>query len=1049
MPALTASDLTTIRTRPIGRRFGFYIFQPVEIANLTIGGAPSTGDRVLTTSTNSGDPSTAIAGMTCRVTDSGGNPKLKPSKVRFKTWAANTLTVAENAIAWAAGDIVSIVRLWEVWPKIPYFNPSTGVQYKDRDIAWADDATAQPPKANAGPAAVATLSGGFVDVTFKSYLSWSSLTPLPNLLPFIVGEDTAYGGQWCFESPLGDPPSGGLLWAALGGSPTIASGGVNSSTITYRYSSAGFYYVSLTVTDGNGKTGVRYVPVIVDDGTLAQSYTVPGDRSWNGRGWSLSRRVLSIAAAADNANWYDGAPCFLVADSSGAAERAFAGNRQNLRWSGWLVEDTTKRSAFSREVEFRALSTNDILANIPAYPTAFRSDVSPADWYEFTSLSIDSIVHLLLHWHSTVEWVADYFPMSETAWTDRLRPGENCRGQDLLSQINYVLAAAKAELRCDRQGSLRAMRKEWFLSTSEKSGRDTVFTLATGDIQEATYGPSPHQAKVREVRLDGVDGSSNPYLSGAPGDSPLDGGTPVEEKNLAPLNQAELDQWSGQQLAIENWQVPLTVKMSGEYDVLDPAIGEFIAGTLSSFDPRLPDGPYSVQGVAFEDDSERGVTLSTVRLMAAPGQYEAEARDLPTSAPAPPDPPTIPDTPPVPSDEPVGTGERCGVAGEGGFFYSENARTGAPTTWAAYNTGLSDATWIRSLCRDPRRSSYAACIDNNGAVFTTTDWLGGAAWASSLTEAAAKTLIEAAHEAVTIGPVLSSVNCFAKSTDETGVLVVVAQYTTASGGFTRVLYSTDWSTWACGGEIPGFDYLGTVYKSWTLKEKDNTVGAVSNTGQGELTFDGANIIICAKSMRDSSLSASAFNWSDDWGATWQSTAETQQGGIADGADGPRAARCLSTGTLIMTWWRLNAGGANDHIIASDDDLALPVSTVTSLTGSAVTNEYANVRGMLDILYNDARAELFVDGTDTEVYIGGVLSDTISGDECRLIKGFDLDEDFILVGRSWQFSEKAGAADEAILYRSTDGGDNFADASGNLYTLGCRSVSDIVYDPISD
>jgi hypothetical protein len=294
------------------------------------------------------------------------------------------------------------------------------------------------------------------------------------------------------------------------------------------------------------------------------------------------------------------------------------------------------------------------------------------------------------------------------------------------------------------------------------------------------------------------------------------------------------------------------------------------------------------------------------------------------------------------------------------------------------------------------------------------------------------------------------VNCFAKTTDQVGVLCVVAQYTLTAGSVahTRVLYSTDWSSWACGGEIPGFDYLGTVYKSWTLKEKDPTI-AVSNFGDGELTFDGTNIIIVAETMRDSSLAACGFNWSDDWGATWQGSAVTQQGGVGNVATGPKCARCLSTGTLIITWWKLTNTGTDDHIIGSTESLSLPLSTVTALTGTAATNERASKRGMFDVLADDTRAELYVDGTDTDIYIGGVLSDTILNDECRTIQGFSGDEDYIMVGRSWLNAEEASGGDSNVLYRSTDKGDNFSNQTGNLYTLGARSIVGVVFDWIQD
>ena len=543
MPVLNAADLQNLRARPVGRNWTYYVFQPATTWSGTVGGAPSRADRALTVATVAGNPLNIRADSTLRVTNAAGAPKDYPSRVRIRSYNAigPVLTVADNDIDWVNGDRIYAMRLFELWPRYVYIDPATGTQYKDRDIAWVDDNTAQPPKANAGPAAIATLVGGQADVIFADNGS------------FVV-------------------PTGGAvasyLWSTYGGAPAVVAGALNTNTVTLRYTTAGYYYVTLTVTDANGKTALRHVPVIIDDGTLGRRVE-SGGRSWDHYGWVLNRELLGIDA--DDSFFYDGAPCFLAADTQNTAAGAFADNRSNLRWSGWLMEDRLRRPFYRRSINYRAVSSAHILANIPAFPVGVRSDAAPADWYELTGLCLDSVCFHLMHWHSTAMQVCDYYATGE--WATRLRPGENCRADDLLSQVDDVLHACYGNLRCDRQGMLRAMRDEWHLSVAEQAARARVLTIQDSDFMEITYGPRKHRAVVRETRLLGVDGASNPYMSGAPGDAPLEGGRPLEVQKLSPISQAELNQWAGQELAVQNWQWIIRMPFSGEGDCVDPALG--------------------------------------------------------------------------------------------------------------------------------------------------------------------------------------------------------------------------------------------------------------------------------------------------------------------------------------------------------------------------------------------------------------------------------------------------------------------------------------------
>ena len=591
MPAISGGDNVIIQGRPIGRRWTLYVYQPATLWTGTVGGSPSRGDRSLTVATVTGALADIYSDMTIRVTDSADAIKDYPSKVRFRDDPdATTITIGDNNIDWTAGDKLTAQRLFEIWPRHVYID-SDGVQFKDRDIAWSSDAEVQRPKANGGPAAIGTLSGGVCDLVFTD--AGSFVTPT--------------GGAITSQA-----------WAAMGGTPAVQAGAENSGTVTYRYSSAGYYYVRHTVQDANAKTGFVYIPVIVDDGTYGITGAVPGDREWDKsvKGWKLSRDLLGLDT--DETKFYDGAPVFLAADDNQVADSAFPANRSHLRWSGWLIEDDVSRAKRSRTISYRAVSTNHILQTIPAYPIRIGVLASPADWYNIKTANTDAISLYLMFWHSTVHHICDYHPTGEYA--SRLRAGERCRSENLLSQLNWVLAGPVADLRCDRQGVLRAIRSEWHLSAAEQAAITTVFSMALEDVQSIEYGPRPHRATVREVKAGGVDGSSNPYLSGAPGAAPLDGGRPEEFMSLAPNSQAELNQWCAQELSVRNWSIPVTIKLAGEYDVVDPALGEFVwfnAGTLFG-EPKLPNGDFSIDGVRFTDDHQNGYTFAEWELIPDP-----------------------------------------------------------------------------------------------------------------------------------------------------------------------------------------------------------------------------------------------------------------------------------------------------------------------------------------------------------------------------------------------------------------------------------------------
>jgi hypothetical protein len=492
--------------------------------------------------------------------------------------------------------------------------------------------------------------------------------------------------------------------------------------------------------------------------------------------------------------------------------------------------------------------------------------------------------------------------------------------------------------------------------------------------------------------------------------------------------------------------------------MLDIAPHQYLEHTLASGDTirgiSWTDQKFVPRTISFSHDPSTGifsVDVSAEMETDNTGVVSVNG-DVPSSPPdAGPPPSSPPAWNPLPTDPDLGTGEVLGVAGEGGFFWTSEA-LGVSPTYAAYNTGIGDSSYISSLCNDPKLPYRAACIDNNGDVHVTTNWRAGSAWTSSLTVTEADTLVEAKVGGTVTGLKITCVKAFAKSTDETGTLLAVVQFnwdeTTGENApqlmKTRVLRSTDWgTTWACGGEIPGLTYLAFVYKSWTLEAK---LVADTNHGEGDLAWDGTNLIIAARTMRNNSIAVSALSYSSDWGENWLSAPVEGFGGTGTPAEGVTAADVDSNGKLYMVWWKTIAGSPDVHDLVSTTNLGGSIDIVKALTDG---DDYANRRDMFKIMLDNGWVALFEDAGDTKVEVNGSLQSTLSSDVYRFVHGFEKNEDILYVGRSYITGEKASGGDEDLLRVSQNQAVSFAADGTNLYALGLRGVTGIITDWSND
>ncbi len=249
-------------------------------------------------------------------------------------------------------------------------------------------------------------------------------------------------------------------------------------------------------------------------------------------------------------------------------------------------------------------------------------------------------------------------------------------------------------------------------------------------------------------------------------------------------------------------------------------------------------------------------------------------------------------------------GEYLGAGGEGGFAYTANALAASPT-WNDWNDDMDDSSWVGSVCQDPGDPEAAACIDATGAVYTTDDWRGVFSWSKALSIAALVTLIEAEIGVTPTAAHIVDVKAFVVGSNT--MLFAVAEYKEAPYWRTVVLRSPDFgNSWACGQPVPGKIDDSYLY--------EDTGDDISVAARGELAWDGSRLYYCAQTPHVTGRAAfSCFNWSGDYGESWQ-TAGTYAGGNLTEDPGPACAKATSGGVLYVVPW--NADNSTDN---ADED----------------------------------------------------------------------------------------------------------------------------------
>jgi hypothetical protein len=420
-------------------------------------------------------------------------------------------SVADNAFITVKDD-------FRVWAKPPYIDPDTGTIYKDSDIVVGTNTSQPPPVANCGPGTCATVAAGIITVQFVGTAS------------FAVANGASISTY---------------LWDIADGTFTVGTSASSSPTATFP---AGFRWVSLTVTDSNGKTHVARCPVYARNS--ASDTTIPNWQMESHRitpqGQQVSVKILSSIPATT----YPDGTLAMIADG----EPASASDRSHMVFIGWHHLDpatiAAQKTGTLKDTTLQLLDVAGKLDTLPGFPQSVEYNADPDVWTQMSHANMDRYLHYLLYWHSTALGVADWtntgtgdtYPFvvlssdGASLWEQVAR-----RAKSLVP--NYILT-------CNTLGQMFTKVDPMLQDTGSRTATVQA-TLAVSDWQSLRF---THQrpARYHWLRANAILASLTditPLFAISPGEAPAQGESAAEQGEQLAASQSALNSQEGHRYA--------------------------------------------------------------------------------------------------------------------------------------------------------------------------------------------------------------------------------------------------------------------------------------------------------------------------------------------------------------------------------------------------------------------------------------------------------------------------------------------------------------------
>lgn len=626
MPAL--ADPTTWRKHPYHSRPKLFILTPAVVfkarVNQTVFTYPLSGVQYDTVTV--GAYTDILPGMTVLFGSSEGEDDLGRQRIRalpdgaqlFIGWSSRG--TLDGEVFLADNAYITVLNDYRAWSKIPRFLKD-GTDRKDFNILPGTFPQEQPPIANAGPG-----MAGEVDATIGNKLR----VTLP---PTGIAAGTAVA--------LGATITA-YLWNIADG--TLFSGTLTSSQITVDFP-PGFRYVSVTVTDSNGKTHVNRVPIFAEGSGFPALTKFDYTRRLTIRGAELT---LTLHETLAEATYPDGTLVMLWADEfyeNTKGSLAGPAGRQHMKFVGWHVGEQTSLEGTSlgvrKGMQFTCVDIAGRLNMLPGFPQTIRRHSAAAKWRQMKNADMSRYLHYLLYWHSTALEIAPFtLPTLGSTYPFSALESD---GAVLYEQVNGRAQAFNHVFTCNSKGQL-AVKVDPLLQNA--ANRTTTIIVDLNDSDIASIAP----ARRRYPRVHWLDGAAIktgtanaakaailPVFSLSPGKAPGQGADESNRNYQLVVDQAELNDRTGHLYARMNApyeMIQLALVHNGDAGI-EPADMEWIR--VSQTDPTK-----SFRGIKFVNQRMLPVEVTETHVNAS-GQNrveitcEVETEGLPAITQAPPD----------------------------------------------------------------------------------------------------------------------------------------------------------------------------------------------------------------------------------------------------------------------------------------------------------------------------------------------------------------------------------------------------------------------------
>jgi hypothetical protein len=467
--------------------------------------------------------------------------------VRLRNWTPNGAATGVMKIAETSdvgpnienNDFITVKLFWQLWDRVPKqdaTDPNNILFFEDSDIVYNQQTVNWVPMAVAGPPGAEFLEAGQAQISFIGDRSYA-LAPGATLSSF--------------------------LWTAHGSvEGTSSSQGTEGSPVTFTWTTAGQYLVTLKVTDSNGISHTNYTWAIVIDPTdpTAVAYTqfdaISDTFDANQGGGSCNFTVHGVA---DVSQFPTETLVLHVARGNQTTPTGTWTNRANILYSGFITGNTVRQDPVNNTTSFRTVSIDGLMKKLSIYPVRLEDNSNPQNWTQAKDLTVDRVLSYLAHWRSTLSLMTSIRPLNYTA---ELK-SQDFNATNLFGMFKSLMGDAWGLPISDHQSVLHLVRDFNLQTLAERATATTRKTLHKGiwvaniDIAErGEYEQPTRKVKWNGVFYPGDNAAAIPLFSEAPGEIQDSWGGETSKSGFILTTQDDLNIRTGFAYARTNERFP-------------------------------------------------------------------------------------------------------------------------------------------------------------------------------------------------------------------------------------------------------------------------------------------------------------------------------------------------------------------------------------------------------------------------------------------------------------------------------------------------------------